>query len=423
MNKKALFVSTLIVVIFLIGLVSQNKTIFLMTIPFLIYMGVAVYLSPDELKINCVREINSIRNSPNRPITVDAFLENHGESVPRIRVIEDILPKMQVIDGTVDQDFSLSANSKIELRYTFQAPRGQYSWQEMKIAASDPFGLIQQTLRIPNAITTLVLPECGNIKKFKLKLHNTIHTPGPNLSRLPGSGIDFWGVREYRPGDSLRLVDWRRTARNPHHFFSKEYEREEMADIGLLLDARSMTNLISGNHKLFEYSVQATATLAKYFLSIGNRVSLLSLGAQIVRVFPGYGKKQLVKILDKLALCQPAEKISADILRYLPVRLFPSHSMIILVSPLSPNDLETIQRFRSEGYQVLVVSPDPVQFIVHQHSKGSISPYAIRATKMERTLLFWKLRQMGVKIIIWDVENPLEKTLHSMNGQTRRKLG
>lgn len=420
MTKKALFLSTMIVVLFLTGLVSQNKAIFLMAIPFLVYLGVAVYLSPEELKINCVREINSIRNFPNMPITVDALLENNGESIPRIRVIEDILPKMLVIDGSVDQDFSLSANSKIELRYTFQAPRGQYSWQEMKISASDPFGLLEKTLRIPNAITTLVLPECGDIKKFNLKFHNTIHTPGPNLSRLPGSGIDFWGVREYRPGDSLRLVDWRRTARNPHHFFSKEYEREEMADIGLLLDARSITNSTYGHQNLFEHSVQATATLAKYFLSIGNRVSMLSLGAQIVQVFPGYGKRQLVKILDKLALCQPAEKISADILRYLPVRLFPSHSMIILVSPLSPNDLETIKRFRSEGYQVLVVSPDPVQFIAHNHSKVVISPYAIRAARIERTLLLWKLRQMGVDLVNWDVENPLEKTLHSMNSQSYR---
>lgn len=408
----------MIVVLFLTGLVSQNKAIFLMAIPFLVYLGVAVYLSPEELKINCVREINSIRNSPNMPITVDALLENNGESIPRIRVIEDILPKMQVIDGSVDQDFSLSANSKIDLRYTFQAPRGQYSWQEMKISASDPFGLLEKTLRIPNAITTLVLPECGDIKKFNLKLHNTIHTPGPNLSRLPGSGIDFWGVREYRPGDSLRLVDWRRTARNPHHYFSKEYEREEMADIGLLLDARSITNSTYGHQNLFEHSVQATATLAKYFLSIGNRVSMLSLGAQIVRVFPGYGKRQLVKILDKLALCQPAEKISADILRYLPVRLFPSHSMIILVSPLSPNDLETIKRFRSEGYQVLVVSPDPVQFIAHNRSKRVISPYAIRTARIERTLLLWKLRKMGVEVVNWDVENPLEKILHSMNSQS-----
>ena len=185
MTKKALFLSTMIVVLFLTGLVSQNKAIFLMAIPFLVYLGVAVYLSPEELKINCVREINSIRNSPNMPITVDALLENNGESIPRIRVIEDILPKMQVIDGSVDQDFSLSANSKIDLRYTFQAPRGQYSWQEMKISASDPFGLLEKTLRIPNAITTLVLPECGDIKKFNLKLHNTIHHITINAYQCP----------------------------------------------------------------------------------------------------------------------------------------------------------------------------------------------------------------------------------------------
>ena len=358
-----------------------------------------------------------MRNAPNKPITVKVLLENQGETIPRIRICEDILPKMRVLEGSVDYDFSIAGKSEIEIFYTFQAPRGQYSWQEMKVLASDPFGLLEKTIRIPNAIKTLVLPESGNIKKFTLHLHNTLHTPGPNLSRLPGSGVDFWGVREYQPGDSLRLVDWRRTARNPHHFYSKEYEREEMGDVGIILDGRATINKIDENHDLFEYSIQAAATLAKYFLSIGNRVSLLTLSSKLVQVFPGYGKKQLGRILDQLAACKPAEEISADILKYLPIRLFPSHSMIILVSPLSPNDLESIKRFRAEGYQVLVVSPDPVHYMSKYHAKDHATPFALRVTRIERTLLFRKLRQIGAEVLNWEVDKPLDRKIHTVNKQ------
>jgi len=47
-------------------------------------------------------------------------------------------------------------------------------------------------------------------------------------ARLGGSGTDFFGVREYHPGDSLRSLDWRLTARHPRQFFTKEFEQEEM---------------------------------------------------------------------------------------------------------------------------------------------------------------------------------------------------
>ena len=269
---------------------------------------------------------------------------------------------MNLVDGSLEQRFTIHSNEKVELRYTFNAPRGRYQWSNVRLTASDPFGLFEKTLELPAEAHTLVLPEPHKLDRIKFRPRPNIRAAGPNLSRLPGSGIDFWGVREYHPGDFLRAIHWRLAARHPRSFYSKEFEREEMADIGILLDARLAANPYHGADNLFEYSVQAAAALAKNFLSAGNRVSMLVLSDRLVRVFPGYGKRQLVRILDQLAGCTLGERVTFETLKYLPVRLFPSHSVIVIISSLLTQDFDTIARLRAEGYQLLLVSPNPVQW-------------------------------------------------------------
>jgi len=73
----------------------------------------------------------------------------------------------------------------------------------------------------------------------------------------------------------LRWLDWRLTARHPGQLFSKEFEQEEIAEIGLILDGRHRAETKIGDESLFEYSLNATASLAEMFIRQGHRVSLL----------------------------------------------------------------------------------------------------------------------------------------------------
>ena len=76
---------------------------------------------------------------------------------------------------------------------------------------------------------------------------------------------------------------------------------------------------------------------------------MLVLSDRLVRVFPGYGKRQLVRILDQLAGYNLGERVTFETLKYLPVRLFPSHSVIVIISSLRTQDFDTIARLWAEG--------------------------------------------------------------------------
>jgi uncharacterized protein (DUF58 family) len=118
-------------------------------------------------------------------------------------------------------------------------------------------------------------------------------------------------VREYQVGDSLRRINWRISARDAgaapgfRGLTSNEFEQERIADVGLILDARESVNVSIGDHSLFERSVSAVAALAGAFLEDGHRVSLLTYGYGLRRVFPGMGKVHKNRILRTLAQVEP----------------------------------------------------------------------------------------------------------------------
>jgi uncharacterized protein (DUF58 family) len=140
---------------------------------------------------------------------------------------------------------------------------------------------------------------------------------------------------------------------------------------------------------------------------------MLVLSDRLVRVFPGYGKRQLTRILDQLAGCTLGENITLGALKYLPVKLFPSHSVIVFISALTPGDFSTIARLHAEGYQVLVICPDPTEKLLKDRSESSLDTLAIRTVNLEKELLLRRFQQIGIQVIDWNINQPLIQTLRA----------
>jgi uncharacterized protein (DUF58 family) len=230
--------------------------------------------------------------------------------------------------------------------------------------------------------------------------------------------VAFFGVREYQLGDPLRRLNWRVSARHSHRLFTNEFEQERITDVGLILDARQRNNVRGTAGSLFEHAVAATASLATTFLNDGNRVGLLVYGGFLNWTFPGYGKMQRKRILESLAQAKTGESLIFESFDYFPTRFFPSKSQLVLVSPLCQEDLAVLIRLCARGYQVLVVSPDPVSFETRALRDQPGVGLASRIARLERSLLLHKLRRGGVQVVNWQVERPLERVIRASLGPT-----
>lgn len=409
MNSRTRTLGVLIGGLLLAALASRNANVAALMLIFLAYLGFGILQSPtrDEVSLDAERKLVHSQLNGRTQVEVRLYIHNRTLTPVQVRVNEDLQAGMQRLDGESSAYAALRPDESITLSYSFTAQRGTYAWDSISLVLSDPLGLIETALALPASALAQIRPHIQKFRAIPFRPHSTLHAPGSIPARLGGSGTDFFGVREYQPGDSLRSLDWRQTARRPNRLFTKEFEQEEIAEVGLILDSRQRTELRTGELSLFESSVGAAASLAEMFLHQGHRLSLMVYGRGISNVSPGYGKMQLHRVMNCLSRVNVSPEASAAAINYLPIRMFPSHSLIIVISPLAPTDKSLFLRLRAMGYQVILISPDPLDLALPAMARDRLDHLAARASQIERYLQLREIAQLQVSVINWPIRDAL----------------
>ena len=420
--SRSFLLSVLIYGLLLAGLITLRGEIITLATPLILYLLYGFLNIPEKINLQIERRLSADHVKPNADVTVTLTVTNHGAGIGELLLVDKIPPHLSLRTGSPRRLLRLKKNDSHTFKYTVAGRRGMHIFNEIYITATDPSGLIpqKQLLKANGSIT--ILPEVKRLKQVSIRPRRTRAVAGLIPARVGGTGTDFFGVREYQFGDSPRMVNWHASARHMENLYSNEYQQERAADVGIVLDARTRTNHFHANHSLFEHAVTAAASLADVFLLQGNRVGLLVYSSYLAWTLPGYGKIQRERIMQALARAETGASTVFAGLEHLSPRMFPSESQIVLVSSLAQDDLDILIQLRGRGYQVMVVSPDPIEF---ERGLLPFSPpmdSAARIIRMERSLLIRRLERAGIHIIEWDVSIPLDQAISPALTRPRRIL-
>ncbi|MBW2053244.1 MAG: DUF58 domain-containing protein [Deltaproteobacteria bacterium] len=416
MVNRLLLLGFILYGLFLTGLLTKAGGLLALMAPFLVYLGVGPLYSPDKIRFKISRILSADRVSQDTPVTVNLEITNEGSRLEEV-FLEDRVPAgLEPADGAASVLTSLEPGESVRWQYTLNPKRGYYWFQGVKARASDPTGLIVKQEFLPTEGRLMVMPYTVRPKRIAIRPRRTKVYSGFIPARTGGPGVEFFGVREFQPGDPPQMINWKSTARHPRAFFTNEFEQERIADVGLILDARQRSYSRVKEGSLFEFAVLAAAALAESFLSDGNRVGMLVYGRVVDWTFPGYGKVQKEHILRALTRAGPGKSEVFDKLENIPTRLFPSHSQLIFISPLIKQDCETLFRLRARGYQVLVVSPDPIAFEEKELQSHPDFETGKRIIILERELMLRELRRAGIHVLNWEVNIPIHQAINSTLG-------
>lgn len=156
---------------------------------------------------------------------------------------------------------SLFKNDPVTLSYqTSGYRRGLYAFPKLHLQSKGPFGFftIKQTLTAPAEI--LIYPQYHPLKR--LRLWETKELAERQTSKM-GPGSQVIGTREYRPGDLLRQIHWRSTAR-AGRLVVKEFAEDEQLSLTVVLDLESDSSLGEGKYSTFETAVRIAASFGYY---------------------------------------------------------------------------------------------------------------------------------------------------------------
>lgn len=123
-------------------------------------------------------------------------------------------------------------------RQTYRArlpQRGQYRFGPVDVSTRFPFGLFRRTITLDTRDTLTVFPRLGRLTSAWAMHHHAVAEGtlgGRRSTRAPG---EFFDVREWQAGDSLRWVHWRSSARHGE-LVVRQFEQTRHRDVIVIVD-------------------------------------------------------------------------------------------------------------------------------------------------------------------------------------------
>ncbi|TDD28247.1 DUF58 domain-containing protein, partial [Actinomadura sp. KC06] len=227
---------------------------------------------------------------------------------------------------------------------------------------------------------------------------------GDHVARAAGSGTEFAGIRPYLPGDRARDVNRKASGlRGRLHVTTRADQRQ--AELVLVLDA--YTDLGEPGGTLIDRAVRGAAAVARAYLRGGDRVGIVAFGGTLRWLAPGQGEHHYYRLAEAVMDARDAGGDVTSDLRRVPRSALPPGALVIVFSPLlDDRAVRTVQDLRRRGTPVVVIDT-----LDREPPGGGREEYlelSLRLWRLDRRALRAGLADLGVPVVPWAPEDPLD---------------
>ena len=147
------------------------------------------------------------------------------------------------------------------------------------------------------------------VKRIEIRTRGLVNDlfGGEYHSVFKGRGMTFSEVREYQPGDDIRLIDWNVTARTGSPFV-KIFEEERELTVYLLVDISASGEFGSHQQLKREFGAEIAAVLGFSAIKNNDKVGLVLFSDDVEKyVVPKKGKSHILRVVRELLYTNPTK--------------------------------------------------------------------------------------------------------------------
>ena len=346
------------------------------------------------------RETTSDNIFEDGTMSVKFIIKNTGLGIGFVEIYDSLPPQARIIKGSNYTLLYMKPWQEVSFEYSLKLPlRGHYHLGPVKMRVKDAFDLFYNE-RIEESIHSFsVFPQIEVLEEQVITSRAPKLLSGAMPLNVIGTGTEFYSLREFVPGDSLRSVNWKALAKKGKMMVN-ETVREDVMDVILLVDAREVSAVGGGRDTPLEMSCRAAATYAKQLLDERNNVALMVYGDTIDRIDLDRGEHHLFKILTGLSSAKPQGNLKLEIVMKDLLPHLPSGSPIILFSSLDDDHTisEAFTSTISRGFTITTISPSSLDF---EERMKRIPMEPLLIAKIERDNMISELRSFGLQVGDW----------------------
>lgn len=256
------------------------------------------------------------------------------------------------------------------------------------------------------AVERVVRPGTVPIRSIPLP-SRLLGLTGQHISTRPGEGGEFRDIDEFHPGDRLRRIDWRATARagRAGELYVRRTTATSDAAVHLVVDARDDLSAVVADWSRayprpavssLDLAREAASSLAVAYAAAGDRVGFDDLGQSRRVLPPRAGARHRERVLRAIELT------AADNRAYHRVRaprLSPGSLAVMLSTFLDDQALTLALTWRAAGHRVIAVDVLPARDARDLSTRDLL---ALRTIELERRLRLDQLQAGGVELLAWE---------------------
>jgi len=394
----------------LTALVFARPELVALTAPFLLALAAGLALAPPP-RLEVDVELDAQRALEGDEIGARIVVSS-ATPVDRLDLYLRLPPGLEVSDGSNPVALHLAAGERRELEVTLRATRwGAHVLGPTYARARDPLGFLAWESSAGARRELRVYPREEVLRRI-LKPRETQVLAGNEVSRRKGEGIEFADIRPFSPGDPLKRVNWRASARRGGgDLWVNESHPERNTDVILFVDSFAEARL--GGEGTLDLAVRATATLADAYARRRDRIGLISFGGILRWLVPGTGLVQLYRVVDALLDTQIVLSYYWKEIDVIPRRTLPPSALVIALSPLlDGRSVGALLDLRARGYDLAVIDVSPVPFT--KRPTHGLDAVAYDIWRLRRDALRHRLQSAGVAVAEWTDDVPLQAVLEEV---------
>ena len=243
--------------------------------------------------------------------TLTWLVANRAARLARVTVTDALWPSLQAERRRVSA--TLRAGARLRAKSVLRpSRRGRFPLRDVTVRVEGPLRLVsrQATRAVEGGVR--VMPAYPSREDVQRRIRTPrVLEVGLRSIRTSGGGTEFDQLRDYRPDDEIRRIDWPSTVRLQRTIV-KQYRAERNQNIVLLLDnGRVMAGTVGGVPRV-EHAMDAALGVVQAATKLGDRVEMLAFDRQVRSLLvPTNGKSQLGRAAEAMYMLEPDYSESA----------------------------------------------------------------------------------------------------------------
>lgn len=237
-------------------------------------------------------------NGDENPVIVK--LENRYTFKTFVKIIDEIPEQFQERNFEINRSLQPGGTKSFEYNVR-PVSRGEYHFGRLNVYVSSPLRLVARRYIFNSGQMVPTYPSFIQLRKYTLMaFSNRLFEYGLKKIRRIGNTMEFEHIKDYIPGDDIRTINWKATAKRSQ-LMVNQFQDERSQNVYMAIDKGRVMKMPFNGLSLLDYAINSTLVLANVILKKQDKAGMFAFSRTIEnRVAADRRSAQMQKILETL---------------------------------------------------------------------------------------------------------------------------